>query len=519
MKFEELLMQREELNQKRLELEAEVAHLQEVLENEQKLNTVLHRVLHGSIVCHSCLSSSSSSVSSQIQILIGEIAKVEEEIIYLERKVDEIKLNLHQERKYKKECQQLQWEQKLQRQQRREEGSHGLIEQSPNMEIINQIPINERNTSLQLVAESKSLHYKKISDNEADENTDKFQQPYQIQGFRNEETYRGAPNKLSEQLIKILVSIFKKLIVPQAHLECEATTAPKLNISCIRSKSFMPKHLTSSRAPIIFQGTQIQDPYSILPDGDIGPYKKFIQLTRSTLDLNRIVLCLPAIEKLRFLIHKLTVVELHFLSYKQRLPFWINIYNASIMNAFLQHGWPTSPGKLLKLLNKAAFNVGGIVLNALAIEHFILRCSSDVKNGTVDEKEAELRHTYGLGYPEPNITFALCRGSFSSPALRVYTADNVVNELERAKVEFLEASICITSKKKIVIPKLLEWHMLDFADDIESLIEWIYSQLPRSTSLKRSMMEWLSSDNRTSLSKMVEIKPYSAEFRYLLSNY
>ena len=91
-----------------------------------------------------------------------------------------------------------------------------------------------------------------------------------------------------------------------------------------------------------------------------------------------------------------------------------------------------------------------------------------------------------------------------------------MNELERAKVEYLEASIGITSKKRIVIPKLLHWHMRDFADDIESLLEWTYSQIPRTGQLKRSIMECLSGDAKVPLTKMVEIQPYEAEFRYLL---
>lgn len=37
--------------------------------------------------------------------------------------------------------------------------------------------------------------------------------------------------------------------------------------------------------------------------------------------------------------------------------------------------------------------------------------------GALDEKEALLRRAYGLGYPEPNVTFALCRGSWTSPAV------------------------------------------------------------------------------------------------------
>lgn len=55
-------------------------------------------------------------------------------------------------------------------------------------------------------------------------------------------------------------------------------------------------------------------------------------------------------------------------------------------------------------------------------------CSIDVNSiikltiymkGPVDEKELLVRHAYGVGYPEPNVTFALCRGTWSSPAVSV----------------------------------------------------------------------------------------------------
>lgn len=91
-----------------------------------------------------------------------------------------------------------------------------------------------------------------------------------------------------------------------------------------------------------------------------------------------------------------------------------------------------------------------------------------------------------------------------------------MNELERAKVEYLEASVGVTSKKRIVVPKLLQWHMRDFADDMESLLEWIYSQLPRSGSLKRLIMECLNGETKSPINKMVEVQPYESEFRYLL---
>ncbi|KAK1299135.1 hypothetical protein QJS10_CPB14g00616 [Acorus calamus] len=218
----------------------------------------------------------------------------------------------------------------------------------------------------------------------------------------------------------------------------------------------------------------------------------------------------------RVLMHKLCNLDLSLLTYKQKLAFWINIYNACIMHVICLLITTCDIDNGCIIVIQAVLDVGGIVLNALAIEHFILRHPSDPQHDFMDEKEALLRRVYGLGYPEPNVTFALCRGSWSSPALRVYTAENIVNELERAKIEYLEASVGITSKKKIMVPRLLHWYMKDFADDIESLIEWIYSQLPRTGSLKKTMTHFLHGETKLPATKMVEVQPYESEFRYLL---
>ncbi|CAL5420279.1 unnamed protein product [Camellia sinensis] len=42
------------------------------------------------------------------------------------------------------------------------------------------------------------------------------------------------------------------------------------------------------------------------------------------------------------------------------------------MNAFLEHGIPDSPEMVVELMQKATINVGGHLLNAITIEHFIL---------------------------------------------------------------------------------------------------------------------------------------------------
>ncbi|KAI3793334.1 hypothetical protein L1987_35951 [Smallanthus sonchifolius] len=509
MKFEELIMQEAQENQKTMALQQEVEQLEEELEEELKLSKVLQYALDGP--CCPCLSTQ-THLPFKIKELLTELATVEEEITWLERKVHKLNLNLYLEKKQTREWE-LQQLKSLQYQQRPRIKSHRR--QQNRLKFMNHnnevqdYDIQKRRSSFGSSVDYKyaklGLSVLEIED---------------ISSCVNNHTRK--PNKLSEDLVKCLIGIFLDLNQPFPDSE-EGSDIVHKQISCMNSKSFISKTSFNCTAPTFFfnnNGSNF-DPYSILLDfdgavRDIGPYKTFTQITRNTLDHTRISECSIEVGKLRILMQKLCSVKLNLLTYKQKLAFWINIYNACIMHAFLQHGLPSTQEKLLVLMNKAVINVGGIVVNALAIEHFILRHPSSSNHGVADEREILLRHAYGLGFPEPNVTFALCRGSWSSPALRVYTAEDIVNELARARLEYLDASVGVISKKKIMVPKLLQWHMKDFADDMESLLEWIYSQLPQSGSLKRLIMECLNGETKCNPAKMIEIQPYVYEFRYLL---
>lgn len=109
----------------------------------------------------------------------------------------------------------------------------------------------------------------------------------------------------------------------------------------------------------------------------------------------------------------------------------------------------------------------------------------------------------------------LLTGLFSYLKVRVYTASQVENELETAKREYLQAAIGIsTAKKVIAIPKLLDWYLLDFAKDIESLLDWICLQLP--CELGKEAMKCVELGKGESLLQSFRIIPYDFSFRYLL---
>jgi len=146
-----------------------------------------------------------------------------------------------------------------------------------------------------------------------------------------------------------------------------------------------------------------------------------------------------------------------------------------------------------------------------------------------------------------NVIFALCCGTRSSPAVsqeliyffvnleskiseiiisnstqvRVYTAEGVTSELEKSKLEYLQASILVTNSKKIGLLELLIQNMHDFAKDINSLVEWVCHELPTSGSLRKSITECFRGENnnnsgRISSSINVEKLSFDFEFQYLL---
>lgn len=97
--------------------------------------------------------------------------------------------------------------------------------------------------------------------------------------------------------------------------------------------------------------------------------------------------------------------------------------------------------------------------------------------------------------------------------VRVYTASQVENELDVAKRDYLQAAVGISSTK-FAIPKLLDWYLLDFAKDLDSLLDWICLQLP--SELGKEALKCLERVKSEPLSQFVQIMPYEFSFRYLL---
>uniref|UniRef100_A0A0E0IKV6 DUF547 domain-containing protein n=1 Tax=Oryza nivara TaxID=4536 RepID=A0A0E0IKV6_ORYNI len=321
----------------------------------------------------------------------------------------------------------------------------------------------------------------------------------------------SVPNRLSEELLRCLLAIFSQMGGSSASGQDEeqAALSPSVSGSCESSEDAYP-----------------QDPYGILEFGtrDVGSYKRFHVIDATSFDQTAMENDTMLTRKLKALIRRLSSVDLTGLSHQQKLAFWINIYNSCMMNAFLEQGIPTTPHMLVAMMPKATINVGGRTHSAMSIEHFILRLPYSVKHvnpGGVTKGAADdmtMRGVFGLEWPEPLVTFALSCGSWSSPAVRVYTARGVEEELEAAKRDYLQAAVVVSAPAKVAIPKLLHWYLLDFAKDVDSLMDWVCLQLPSEL---RQMAMRIVEDGRRGVaaeSRRVQVLPYEFRFRYLLAS-
>ncbi|CAI0429829.1 unnamed protein product [Linum tenue] len=210
-------------------------------------------------------------------------------------------------------------------------------------------------------------------------------------------------NKLSEDMVKCLSTIFMRMRTSKDKAAADMVTT--LESEC---GWYAYYHGESSR-----------------DNNTVGPYRDMCAIEASSIDLNRVTTVVFLLHRLKFLIKKLGSVNLEGLTHQQKLAFWINIYNSCMMNAVLEHGVPETPEMVVALMQKT--------------------CEKASKNNS-DEMKA--RNSFGLEWSEPLVTFALSCGSWSSPAVRVYTATGVEEELEAAERDYLWAAVGMSKTRQ-----------------------------------------------------------------------
>ncbi|GMP28217.1 hypothetical protein CsSME_00003855 [Camellia sinensis var. sinensis] len=328
------------------------------------------------------------------------------------------------------------------------------------------------------------------------------------------------PNKLSEDMIKCMSAIYCKLADPP--LTNQGLSSPNSSLSSM--SAFSPKDQcdlwsTGFRKDSSFD-VRLDNPFHVQGLKEFsGPYSTMVEVPCIYRDSQKLGDVEDMLQNFRSLIGRLEEVDPRKMKYEEKLAFWINIHNALVMHAFLAYGIPQNNVKRVFLLLKAAYNVGGHVVSADTIQNSILGCrmsrpgqwlrlllSSRTKFKVGDERQA-----YAIEHPVPLSHFALCSGSHSDPAIRIYTPKRVFQELEVAKEEYIRATFGVRKDHKILLPKTVESFAKDSGLCPAGLLEMIQQCVPES--VRKSIKKCLVGKSR----KSIEWIPYNFAFRYLIS--
>lgn len=97
--------------------------------------------------------------------------------------------------------------------------------------------------------------------------------------------------------------------------------------------------------------------------------------------------------------------------------------------------------------------------------------------------------------------------------VRVYTAKNVLRELEAARDDFLQSTVSVLRETKVVLPKILLRYAADAALDLPAVLEMVQAAMAAESPQRVAIRRCCSTGSPESC---VEYAPYRSNFRYII---
>lgn len=149
----------------------------------------------------------------------------------------------------------------------------------------------------------------------------------------------------------------------------------------------------------------------------------------------------------------------------EQLAFWINLYNALIIDAVIQFGVKQSVHDVRGFFWRAAYSIGGLRFSANDIEFGILRGNAShpaIPGAHFASNDPRLR--FSLVQRDARIHFALNCASKSCPPIDVYDAEKIDQQLETAARAFINGGSAEIDRAhgEVRLSKIFQWYAPDF---------------------------------------------------------
>eukprot|EP00794_Sanderia_malayensis_P004765 gene4765-5392_t len=182
---------------------------------------------------------------------------------------------------------------------------------------------------------------------------------------------------------------------------------------------------------------------------------------------------------------------------EEKIAFFVNVYNALVIHAFVERGPPTNlwqrykgrlnyniPYSLLlggfRFFNVVSYVIGGYTYSLNEIENGILRSNrKPIGSFRKPFSKNDPRVSIILDTPEPRVHFALVCGAKSCPPIKTYNAKEIDKQLNLATESFLEGDGCIVdmTKREVKLSRILKWYQEDFGKTKQAVLKWVIENM------------------------------------------
>lgn len=150
---------------------------------------------------------------------------------------------------------------------------------------------------------------------------------------------------------------------------------------------------------------------------------------------------------------------------EERIAFWINLYNALVVDAVIQFGVKRSVNEVPDFFWRAAYAVGRRRYCAFDIENGILRANAPHPSIPGPHfGSRDLRRRYSLERLDPRIHFALVCAARSCPPIAVYGPEQIDTQLDLAARAFVNGGGVEINRgsKEVRLSQIFRWYAPDF---------------------------------------------------------
>ncbi|XP_062188781.1 uncharacterized protein LOC133892053 [Phragmites australis] len=334
------------------------------------------------------------------------------------------------------------------------------------------------------------------------------------------------PNNLSEEMVRCMAGVYCKLADPPlVHHGASSSPTSSLSSTSVVSPQYLGDMWSPNCRREATLDARLINPFHVEGLKEFsGPYSTMVEVPLISRDRRRQREAEDLLQTYKLILYRLETADLRRMTNEEKLAFWINIHNALLMHAYLKYGVPQNHLKKTSLLVKAECKIAGRTINAAVIQGLVLGCSTHCSGHwlrTLLQPRIKSRaskagsewQAFAVHQSEPLLRFALCSGSHSDPAVRVYTPKRLSQQLEAAREEYIRATVGVWKEHRVLLPKLVEAYARDAKLSPERLVDAVQRCLPESL---RTAVQRCRRGGRSS-GKVVEWVPHRQSFRYLLA--